>query len=219
MIINNKKILITCVFLQFNIEFAPKGSKPNYFICVINNDHIDEIVYLNTITNKIANTNPDVQIFTNNVLFINDFLQQYYQFYHLLYQNEVFNLEDNNILIVRRNFVNDELLNEELVIAPLVHPNYLYQYDNDDEKLFINNFADTFLCLRPNPNTNLLAEASLKAFQPKYPNEIINWNDIPANLRLKIEGLYNEQQLSEQFIGNLEPVYYNINDYVTLNDN
>jgi hypothetical protein len=215
MIINNKKILITCVFLQFDIE----SENPNYFICVLNNDHIDEIVYLNTITNKIANKKSDLQSFANNVLFINDFLQQYYQFYHLLYQNEVFNLEENNILIVKRNFVQKELVNEEILIAPLVHPNYLFQYDNDDEKLFINNFADTFLCLRPNPSTKLLAEASLKAFLPKYPNQIINWNDIPANLRLKIEGLYEEQHLSEQFIGNLEPVYYNINDYVTYNEN
>jgi hypothetical protein len=215
MIINNKKILITCVFLQFDIE----SENPNYFICALNNDHIDEIVYLNTITKKIANKNSDLQSFANNVLFINDFLQQYYQFYHLLYQNEVFNLEENNILIVKRNFVQKELVNEEILIAPLVHPNYLFQYDNDDEKLFINNFADTFLCLRPNPSTKLLAEASLKAFLPKYPNQIINWNDIPANLRLKIEGLYEEQHLSEQFVGNLEPVYYNINDYVTYNEN
>jgi hypothetical protein len=215
MIINNKKILITCVFLQFDIE----SENPNYFICALNNDHIDEIVYLNTITKKIANKKSDLQSFANNVLFINDFLQQYYQLYHLLYQNEVFNLEENNILIVKRNFVQKELVNEEILIAPLVHPNYLFQYDNDDEKLFINNFADTFLCLRPNPSTKLLAEASLKAFRPNYPNVKINWNDIPAYLRLKIEGLYNEQHLSEQFIGNLEPVYYNINDYVSINEN
>jgi hypothetical protein len=131
----------------------------------------------------------------------------------------VFNLEENNILIVRRNFVQKDLVNEELLIAPLVHPNYLFQYDNDDEKLFINNFADTFLCLRPNPSSKLLAEASTKAFLPKYPNEVIKWNDIPVNLRFKIEGLYEEQNLSEQFIGKLEPVYYNINDYVYYNDN
>jgi len=215
MLINNKKILITCVFLQYNIE----SKTPNYFICAINNDHIDEIVYLNTITKQNANSKPDLQIFANNILFINDFLQQYYQYYHLLYQNEVFNLEDNNILIVRRNFVEGDLKNEELLIAPLVHPNYLYQYDHDNEKLFINNFADTFLCLRPNPTTNLLAEAAIKAFQPKYPNEVISWNDIPANLRLKIESLYDEQRLSEQFIGKLEPVYYNINDYVDYKEN
>jgi hypothetical protein len=90
---------------------------------------------MNTITKEFANPKHDLKLFSNNVLFINYFMQQYYQFYHLLYKNEVFNLENNNILVVRRNFVNNELTYEELIIVPMLNPNPIKQYDNDDEKL------------------------------------------------------------------------------------
>lgn len=214
MIINNKNIFLTCVFLQYDID----SDKPNYCNYVINNDHVDEVVYMNIQTSKFIDRKPELQILGNNVLFISDFLQQYFQFYHLLYRDEVLNLEGNNILVVRRNYSENKLVDEELLIVPMVQPDPLSKYENDLEEVFINNFADTFLCLRPNPETNLLWEAAEKAFQNKYPNVEINWNDIPAHLRLQIDGIYEENNLSLVF-QNEDPIYFNINDYVDYKEN
>jgi hypothetical protein len=173
---------------------------------------------MNIQTSKFIDRKPELQILGNNVLFISDFLQQYFQFYHLLYRDEVLNLEGNNILVVRRNYSENKLVNEELLIVPMVQPDPLSKYENDLEEVFINNFADTFLCLRPNPENYLLWEAAEKAFQNKYPNVEINWNDIPAHLRLQIDGIYEENNLSLVF-QNEDPIYFNINDYVDYKEN
>lgn len=101
----------------------------------------------------------------------------------------------------------------------MLHPNPIYHYDNDDKIVNVNNFADTFLCYRPKPSNNLLAEAALKAFKNKYPNEEIKWNNIHANLRLDIDNIYDKYNLWEQFSNSLDPVYFNINDYVDHKEN
>jgi hypothetical protein len=93
MTINNKNIFLICVFLQFNIESA----NPNYFICVINNDHYDEEIYLNTLTKENINPNSDEQILANNSLFINDLLQKYYFYYGNLYNYTEFKFNFLNL--------------------------------------------------------------------------------------------------------------------------
>jgi hypothetical protein len=147
----------------------------------------------------------------NNVLFINDFLQKYYQYYGILYNySESFRFEDYNVLVVRKTFVKGIEKNEESLIIPLVHPNPLHQYKNDNEKLL--DTADNLLCLRTKTPSNLLAEVAANAFLNIYPNEKINYHDIPVHLRSQIDFLDFEYRLAGQFTGKTKPLYFNINE-------
>jgi len=212
MTINNKNIFLTCIFLQFDIE----SNNPKYFICVLNNEHGDEEVYLNTIIKQNVNLNSNKQILDNNALFIKDFLNQYYFLYGLIYDyTESFNFEGYNVLVVRKTFVKEIQTNEESLIIPFINPNPLTRNQIDNNGSYsandnLSNISDNLLCLNTNITPKLLEEVASNAFLPIYPNEKINWNQIPVDLRAKINGLYDEHNLLNQFTGKEGPSYFNM---------